>query len=252
VPGTKVFEGHISPSITSQRKKELVQFEKLIGIRFRRIELLNLAFCHRSYANEQTNSIGNNEKLEFLGDSILGLIIAEHLYTALPEKNEGNLAKIKSFVVSEHSLSNVAKQLSIDAYLLLGKGEDSSGGRDKKTLLADAFEAVLGAIYLEAGIKGAKKFVMRFLLTEIEKVLKDKHHKDYKTLLQEYVQKVYKSYPKYQLVKKTGPDHAKIFWIEVFVQGKSFGPAEGRNKKEAEQKVAKIAYESLEFGDGDL
>jgi ribonuclease-3 len=246
VPGLKVFEGQIAPTLTSQRKKELLQFEKLSGIRFRRLELLNLAFCHRSYANEQSNTIGNNEKLEFLGDSILGLVIAEYLYTSLPDKNEGDLAKIKSFVVSEHSLSEVAKKLSIHTFLLLGKGEDYSGGREKKTLLADAFEAVLGAIYLEAGLKGAKRFIMRFLKPEINKVLEDKHHKDYKTLLQEHVQKIYKAYPKYQLIKKTGPDHAKIFWMEVVVQGKTYGPGEGKNKKEAEQKAAKLAWEALD------
>ena len=249
MPGLKVFEGQIAPTLTSQRKKELLQFEKLSGIRFRRSELLNLAFCHRSYANEQSNAIGNNEKLEFLGDSILGLVIAEYLYTSLPDKNEGDLAKIKSFVVSEHSLSDVAKKLSIDTFLLLGKGEDYSGGREKKTLLADAFEAVLGAIYLEAGLKGAKRFIMRFLQPEIKKVLEDKHHKDYKTLLQEHVQKIYKAYPKYQLIKKTGPDHAKIFWMEVVVQGETYGPGEGKNKKEAEQKAARIAWEALDHTD---
>ncbi|NCN04116.1 MAG: ribonuclease III [Spirochaetales bacterium] len=245
MPGTKVFEGQIAPVLSNQRRKELSLFEKRIGIRFRRVDLLNLAFCHRSFANEQANPVGNNEKLEFLGDSILGFLVSEYLYLRLLNKSEGDLAKIKSFVVSETSLAQISKDLEIDKFLLLGRGEDVSGGRDKKALLADAFEAVLGAIYLEVGMKVTKKFVLRFLVPEIQKVLENKHIKDYKTLLQEFVQKEYKSYPRYQLVKKTGPDHAKIFWIEVVVDSTTFGPGQGRNKKEAEQKAAQLAWEAL-------
>ena len=241
----RVFEGISNPSLTNQRKKELSLFEKHAGIRFRRLDLLNLAFCHRSFSNESQDSIGNNEKLEFLGDSVLGLVVAEYLYTQLSDKNEGDLAKIKSFVVSEQSLSSLAKLIHVDQYLLIGKGEENSGGRDKKALLADAFEAIIGALFLDGGFKSAKKFILRYLIPEIEKVLQDKHRKDYKTLLQEFVQKNFKSYPKYQVLKKTGPDHAKVFWMEVVVQDKVYGPGTGRNKKEAEQQAAKLAWKDL-------
>ncbi len=234
-----------APTVSSERKKELQLFEKHAKIRFRNIEFLNLAFCHRSFANESSENIENNEKLEFLGDSVLGLVVSDHLFRILPDKVEGDLARVKSYVVSEDSLEGIAKLLKVDNYILIGKGEEYSGGRSKKALLADALEAIIGAYYLDSGFKSAKEFILTYLIPEINKVLENKHKKDYKTLLQEYVQKKYKSYPKYNLVKKTGPDHNRIFWIEVVVKGKSYGPAEGKNKKEAEQNAAAIAFKAI-------
>ncbi len=228
-----------------ERKKELQIFESHSGIRFKKLELLNLAFAHRSYANEHAESIGNNEKLEFLGDSVLGLVVAEYLYISLPDKVEGELAKIKSFVVSEDSLAEIAKRLRVDTFILIGKGEEYSGGRSKKAILADAMEAIIGAYFLDSGFKASKKFVLKYLVPEINKVLEDKHKKDYKTLLQEYVQKEFKAYPRYILQKKTGPDHNKTFWMEVEVDGQNYGPGQGKNKKEAEQEAAKLAFEEL-------
>lgn len=223
----------------------MLLFEKHIGIRFRKLELLNLAFCHRSYANESGADIGNNEKLEFLGDSVLGLVVSEYLYRTLTDKAEGDLARIKSFVVSEDSLAEIAKSIKVDNFILIGKGEEYSGGRSKKAILADCMEAVIGAYYLDSGFKASRSFVLKYLVPEINKVLENRHKKDYKTLLQEYVQKRYKSYPRYSLVKKTGPDHDRTFWIEVTIQGKSYGPGKGKNKKEAEQHAAGIAYNDL-------
>ena len=227
------------------RKKELQIFESHSGIRFKKLELLNLAFAHRSYANEHAHSIGNNEKLEFLGDSVLGLVVAEYLYVSLPGKVEGEMAKIKSFVVSEDALAVIAKRLKVDTFILIGKGEEYSGGRSKKAILADAMEAIIGAYFLDSGFKVAKKFVLKYLVPEINNVLEDKHKKDYKTLLQEYVQKEFKAYPRYNLEKKTGPDHNKTFWMDVEVDGHNYGPGQGKNKKEAEQEAAKLAYEEL-------
>lgn len=235
------FSGSIEPA----RRRALSAFEKQAGVRFRRYDLLNLAFCHRSYANENPDQAGNNEKLEFLGDSVLGLVVSEYLYKELSEKSEGDLAKIKSFVVSEQSLAEIAKSIRVDSFLLIGKGEENSGGREKRALLADAFEAIVGALFIDGGFKAAKKFILKQLVPEIEKVLANKHHKDYKTMLQELVQKEYRSYPRYQLLKRSGPDHAKIFWMEVVVNGHSYGPGRGTNKKEAEQAAAKAAWESL-------
>ena len=229
----------------SERKKELQIFESHSGIRFRKLELLNLAFAHRSYANEHAQTVGNNEKLEFLGDSVLGLVVAEYLYVSLPDKVEGELAKIKSFVVSEDSLAEIAKRLRVDTFILIGKGEEYSGGRTKKAILADAMEAIIGAYFLDSGFKAAKKFVLKYLVPEINKVLEDKHKKDYKTLLQEHVQKEFKAYPRYVLQKKTGPDHNKTFWMDVEVDGSSYAPGQKKKKKEAEQEAAKIAYEML-------
>lgn len=227
------------------RRKELKLFEKLCNIRFKSLGLLNHAFCHRSYAHEANNPINSNERLEFLGDSVLGLIISEYLYHTLPEKNEGELAKIKSFVVSEESLSSLAQKIRVDNYILIGKGEEYSGGRTKKTLLADALEAIIGAYYIDAGYQAVKRFVLSLLIPEIEKVVQDKHKKDYKSLLQEYVQKRYKTYPRYVVVEKKGPDHDRTFIIEVIINNKSYGKGLGKNKKEAEQQAAGVAYHTI-------
>ena len=233
--------------VNNLRKKKLQAFEKEAGIRFRRLDLLNLAFCHRSYSNEHQIQMDaeNNEKLEFLGDSVLGLVTAEYLFNSLPDKTEGDLAKIKSFVVSEDSLAEIALSLNINEYLLIGKGEENSGGRRKKAILADCMEAVFGAYFLDTGFKETSRFILNLLVPEIEKVLTNRHRRDYKTLLQEFSQKQFKSYPRYSVVKNSGPDHNKTFWIEVTVDGANYGPGIGKNKKEAEQMAAERAYLQL-------
>ncbi len=239
-----------APKITAERKKELVLFQKLANIRFRKLELLNLAFSHRSFANEYAETIGNNEKLEFLGDSVLGLVVSEYLYEAYEDMVEGDFARIKSFVVSEDSLADIAKRIKVDNFILIGKGEEYSGGRTKKAILADCMEAIFGAYYLDSGYKAVKSFICASLIPEITKVLENRHRKDYKTLLQEYVQKAYKAYPKYSVVKKSGPDHNRMFWVNVSVNGEVFGPGAGKNKKEAEQEAAGMAYHAISSEEG--
>ncbi len=234
-----------TPTVDAERKKELLLFERNAKVRFKRLDLLNLAFTHRSYANENPGIVDNNEKLEFLGDSVLGIVVSEYLFRSLPDKNEGDLARIKSFVVSENSLAQIARTLRVDNFILIGKGEEYSGGREKKAILADCMEAIIGAYYLDSGIKSARNFVLSFFVEEIDKVLENKHQKDYKTLLQEYAQKKYHSYPRYRLVKKSGPDHDRTFWIDVELNNRSFGPGKGKNKKQAEQEAASIAYAQL-------
>ena len=234
--------GGCSPD--AARKKVLAAFLRTTGIRFKRIELLNLSFMHRSVSNESNNK-SNNERLEFLGDAILGAVAANLLYQTLEGRPEGDLARVKSVVVSEDILSAVALELQLDSLLILGHGEELSGGRTKKAILADALEALIGAIYLDSGYKGAFDFVSSFLISEINRVLEDRHYKDYKSLLQEFCQRHYKIYPNYRLVKRTGPEHSRIFWVEVSVNGKVFGPAAGRNKKSAERDAAKLAYDTL-------
>ncbi len=227
------------------RKKELLLFENHAGVRFRKLELLNQAFAHRSYANEIGDKVANNERLEFLGDSVLGLVVAEYLYQELSDRPEGDLARIKSYVVSEDSLAAISRRLRVDNYVLIGKGEEHSGGRTKKAILADALEAIIGALFLDSGFKVARKFTLTSLIPEIHKVLEDRHRKDYKTLLQEFVQKRFKAYPQYTLQKRTGPDHDRTFWIQVKVGENTYGPGEGKNKKEAEQAAARLAWEAL-------
>lgn len=232
-------------SLSSNRKKDLISFQKNLNIKFIDINLLDLAFHHRSYANEHGNHLDNNERLEFLGDSVLGIAVADYLYKTMKDHPEGDLAKIKSVVVSEMTLSEIAVNIGIQKMLLLGKGEENSGGRTKKALLADATEAVFGAYYLDSGFKVAEKLILKLLVPEIEKVWENKHHKDFKTLLQEYYQKKCKECPVYKLDKITGPDHERVFWVSVNLGDKVFGPEKGSSKKEAEQAAAKCAWDSI-------
>jgi len=223
----------------------LAAFQKTAGIRFKSPGLLNLSFIHRSLTNE-TGCRQNNERLEFLGDSVLGMICAELLYQKFPEKTEGELAKLKSVAVCEDILSVAALSLGIDAMLLLGKGEELTGGRQKKAILADTLEAVIGALYLDSGFKSAFTFVSRFFVPEIEKISKNNYHRDYKSLLQEFSMENFRTYPVYNLVKRSGPDHEQVFWIEVTVNGVVYGPCSGRNKKTAEREAARTAWQALE------
>ena len=241
---SKLLEAAVSQPLEPARKKVLAAFLKTTGIRFKSYALLNLSFMHRSISNESSNKI-NNERLEFLGDAILGAVAANLLYQTLSDKSEGELARVKSVVVSEDILSKVALELQIDSLLILGRGEELSGGRTKKAILADALEALIGAIYLDSGYKSAFAFVSRFISVEIEQVLENRHLLDYKSLLQELCQKLFKNYPSYGLVKRSGPEHARTFWVEVTVNDEVFGPASGQSKKNAEREAAKLAYEAL-------
>ncbi len=234
-----------SGSLSKERRSQLAAFQKKANIRFRSLELLNLSFTHRSCGNEDPNRGQNNERLEFLGDAVLGLVSATCLYELLGERSEGELARIKSYVVSEEVLSELARGLGLDSQLLLGRGEEQSGGRAKKAILADATEALIGAYYLDSGFDAAFRFVRGLIEPEIAKVLQNRHHKDYKTLLQEYAQKYHKSYPLYRLVRKAGPDHDRTFWVSCEVAGADYGPHEGKNKKEAEQSAARAAYDAI-------
>lgn len=224
------------------RKQKLENFSRSIGVKFHDLSLLDLAFHHRSFSNESTlGKFSNNERLEFLGDSVLGIATAAFLYKDMENNPEGDLAKIKSNVVSEASLAPVALELGLDKLLVLGKGEEMTGGRTKKAILADCVEAVIGAVYLDNGYKAAEKFVLSFIVNEIRKVQEDRGNKDYKSLLQETLQKKKMECPKYILEKMEGPDHDRTFYVSVEICSKKVGPVTGKNKKEAEQKAAEKA-----------
>ncbi len=231
--------------LSGDRVKDLQTFQKKARIKFRNQSLLDLAFHHRSYSNENSRDRNNNERLEFLGDAVLGMIVASRLYSVLADRQEGDLAKIKSVVVSEDTLSIIAVSLGVSQYLVLGKGEEMSGGRTKKAILADAMEAIIGALYLDSGFKAVETFVLSIINPQIDLVLQNRHHKDYKTLLQEHIQKLYKTVPKYILVDRTGPDHDRTFWVSVEIYGTMYGPESGKSKKEAEQSVAASAWKSM-------
>ena len=228
-------------SLSKERIKNLNEFCHRVNIKFKDVDLLNQAFNHRSVTNEK-KSEGNNERLEFLGDSVLGMVTSSYLYNTL-DNPEGELAKIKSAVVSEKALAPIAIKLGIDKLIVLGHGEELSGGRTKPAILADCMEAIIGAYYLDSGYRNAEQYVLSFIKPEIENVLKF-GMKDFKTLLQEKFQKISKSFPVYELIKSYGPDHDQTFEVVVHLGDKTYGPKSGKSKKEAEQNVAK---EALKF-----
>lgn len=227
--------------------KKWDSLEKKIKYRFQNRELLQIALTHRSFAYEsQNDDLTDNEILEFLGDSVLGLVVADFLVTSYPGVSEGELSKLKSTVASTSSLSIFAKHIKLDKYILLGKGEEKSGGRNKKTILAGAYEALIAAIYLDGGFQESKDFIMGHLKLFFKKINVDKFLiNNYKSALQEYFQKESLPAPNYKMVTSWGPDHKKQFTVEVFMRKKSLAKATGRSKKEAEQKAAQKALKNL-------
>ena len=215
-----------------------------IGYTFRNEQLRQNALTHSSYANEnKARGLQSNERLEFLGDSVLGMVVADYLYRAHPNLPEGDLTRTRAALVCEESLVEVARELGLGEYLRLGKGENSGGGRERPSIQADAVEAVLAAIYLDGGIGSARRFVQRFILSrEVASLTKPRDHK---TALQELVQRESGQVLQYRLVGEEGPDHDKRFFVEVLLNGAAIGSGSGRSKKEAEQMAAAAAIESL-------
>jgi len=233
------------PGISPERERELSTFQNKVGLSFSNPGLLNNAFTHSSYANESTDSnVKDNERLEFLGDSILGMIVAGWLYNNL-DCDEGKFSQIRSSVVSEDALAEIAVDLDISTYLLIGKGEESTGGRQKKAILADCMEAVIASVYLDQGFEKAKQFVLSFIVPRIKISVETGKTKDYKTLLQEYLQKNFQKVPIYNLCRVTGPEHNQKSFYSVDVNGKNYGPQSGHNKKESEQNAAALACKEL-------
>ena len=183
--------------------------------------------------------------MEFLGDSVLGLVVNEHLYHAHPDENEGNLTKIKSLVVSRQILAEKAIETDLGRYLLLSSSESEAGGRNRTSIIADAFEAVIGAIYLDQGLEPARRFVKKTIIDDIDRITKDADNINYKSLLQEKVQSEKKVHPVYKIRREKGPDHEKTFQVDVSVAGRTIGHGGGRTKKEAEQSAARAALDEL-------
>ena len=230
-------------NLPPERAGMLADFAKGISIKFSDLGILDLALTHRSCLQDgKSEHQSNNERLEFLGDSVLGMVVAAYLYEHLADNPEGDLTKIKSTVVSEQTLAPIAIRIGIDKMLMLGKGEEMTGGRKKKAILADAVEAVIGACYIDSGYKVAERLVLGLIVPEIERVLSDRGSKDYKSMLQEALQKKYKICPRYELVRESGPDHDRTFWMTVHLKDVSYGPESGKSKKEAEQNVAEKAW----------
>ena len=215
-----------------------------LGYTFKDISLLKNALTHSSYANETRALDSSNERLEFLGDSVLSIIVSDYIYKTYKNLPEGELTKLRASLVCEKSLCGFSKQLGLGEYLLLGKGEQQNGGSNRPSILADAFEAVLAAMYLDGGMEVARKHVMRFILDEL-KHTDDEVCKDYKTYLQEVIQKNPEEQLTYVLKDEKGPDHDKLFTVEVHLNSNVIGVGEGKSKKAAEQAAAKQALKLM-------
>lgn len=209
-------------------------------------ELFELAFTHRSYLNESKKPIESNERLEFLGDSILSFVVSEHLYANYSEYNEGILTNLRSLLVNTKSLAQAAKNLDFGSHLRLSRGEEESKGRENDSLLANSFEAYIGALFLDQGIEPVKVFIADTLFPQIQEYVDKRAFKDPKSLLQEYVQARKQNSPIYKVLHEEGPPHAKVFTIGAFVGDKKIGEGIGKSKQEAEEQAAKQALESLQ------
>jgi ribonuclease III len=229
-----------------ERNKELKEFEEILGLEFNKLELLNVALTHSSYANQFSLTYNDhNERLEFLGDSVLSMVISEYLYKKFKTKQEGKLTRIRAGVVCESSLAEISRRLMINKYIRIGKGEELSGGREKDSLLADACEAVIASIYLDGGLENARKFILNNLSGKIDLISNNYNYRDYKSKIQEYVQGNSLAIIKYTVSNESGPPHDKIFEVEVYLDNKCFGKGIGKSKKEAEQNAAKEALRAL-------
>jgi ribonuclease-3 len=221
-----------------------LDFQKIIQYDFRNVNLLKNALTHSSYINEgKSPQTGNNERLEFLGDAILDAVISDYLYSRLDHVEEGELTKMRAVIVCERSLAACGAKVSIGSYLRLGKGEENSGGRNRHSIVADAMEAVIGAIYLDSGWETAHDFVIRTFAELIEDAVSGRLHMDYKTEIQERLQSHGEADISYIIEREEGPDHDKTFYANLVFQGSVIGSGSGRSKKEAEQQAAKQALE---------
>ncbi len=219
------------------------EFEEKLGVEFKDKELLKRALTHSSYGNELRT--GDNERLEFLGDAVLGHIVGEYLFKKLTKSQEGSLTKIRASLVCEKSLFEISKKINLAKYILLGHGEEMTGGRERPSIISDAFEAVLAAIYLDKGFEFTREWVLNLFQDAFSDALSGNRNRDYKTELQEEVQRRQAGRLSYRIAGESGPDNNKTFYVEALLDGKVISKAEGKSKKEAEQSAAKKALETL-------
>ncbi|MFQ5745080.1 MAG: ribonuclease III [Acidobacteriota bacterium] len=226
---------------------DLEGLEERLGYCFKRRGRLLRALSHRSFANEREDDIPDNEVMEFLGDAVLGLVVSELLYRRHPQLSEGQMSKLKAFLVSSGALARRAEEIDLGSCLLLGRGEEKTAGRAKDSLLANAFEAVIAAVYLDGGLEAATEFVDRTLWPQLAAVVQEEPSlRDYKSMLQERLQARDRSLPAYRVVDELGPDHDKLFRVELSVNGKVLSKGEGKTKKAAEQAAAEVALAQME------
>jgi len=238
--------------LNPKRDAELRELEKNLGISFLNQALLNQALTHSSYPYElRRHDILDNERLEFLGDAVLKLVVSEDLYHKFPKKPEGDLTKIRASAISDETLSKIGRNKHLGQYLLMGASEKKSGGRSRKSNLANTLEALIGALYIDAGLGKSRDFILALLGEEIEKMSREGYIRDFKSALQEFVQKKKWGLPSYRVVKETGPRHKKQFLMHVKIKNRVYGFGKGYAKKDAEQKAAQEALKKLKKEDAD-
>lgn len=226
----------------------MIDVEQKIGYQFRKKILIQTALTHSSYANE--NKKESNERLEFLGDSVLSILVSDYIFHHMPHVNEGELTRVRAALVCEQSLANLARKIELGSLLMLGKGEEQTGGRERASIVSDAFEAVLAAIYLDGGMESAKKWLMNLMQDAFGQVVNEnasqnEYYHDYKTMLQEIVQKDGSSKVTYRTISATGQEHDKLFEVEVYINEEKVNSGAGPSKKEAEQRAARAAIQQL-------
>ncbi|OOB76885.1 MAG: ribonuclease III [Epulopiscium sp. Nuni2H_MBin003] len=232
--------------ISKQRQDELTKFQNSIKYNFKSQFLINKALTHSSYANEHKDeNVKDNERLEFLGDAILDLIVSEYLFKKYPEAHEGDLSKYRASIVCESGLAKAGRDLNIGDYILLGKGEKMSGGNDRSSIIADAFEAVTGAMFMDSSFEDVRIFLANTLIESVRYTTTDKLYQDYKTILQVEAQKNNKNVLVYDIVEEKGPDHDKEFVVELKQNGEVIGSGSGKTKREAEQIAAHMALKNV-------
>lgn len=212
---------------------------------FKNKKLYDLAFTHRSYLNESKSNIESNERLEFLGDSILSFVVSTFIYENYKEKNEGALTSLRSVLTNTETLYRVAKELDLGKYLRLSKGEEETHGRESKTILANTYEAVVGGIYLDQGIEATRKFIDDTIIQKVDEIVESQGLKDPKSALQEFLQENHKTSPRYEVLKSDGPDHDKTYTVGVYLEEKILAEGQGKSKQEAEKKAAQNALVEL-------
>ena len=220
--------------------------EKNIGYRFRRRTHLETALTHPSYRYEETGIDTDNQRLEFLGDAVLGLVAGAYLYEQFPECREGDLTQMRSVITNSKTLSRIAQAVDLGAYLRLGRGEKQSGGEHRLSNLSDAMESVLGAAYLDGGLKAVQKIFTKWFIPEVKPATEEQTTHNAKGALQEMTQKLWKCSPRYRTVQEEGPAHSKLFTVEVFINGNVMGSGKGTNKRDAEMEAAKVALRGLQ------
>jgi len=236
----------LPPDVDAETR--VLAFQNHTGITFRDTDLLRRALTHRSYlGGEEAHGADSNERLEFLGDAVLELSVIEHLYQTYPEAREGEMTQKKSLLVSRSVLAERAERLGLGDFVLLSAAEREAGGGERRSILADAFEAVLGAVYLDGGLPAARSFVRHWLLRDSDRILGDTQMQNFKSILQERVQARLRLHPRYRVVSEEGPDHEKCFTVEVLVRSHVLGRGTGSNKKEAEQQAAQDALRTGEL-----